>query len=638
MTNRINSVALAFALLLGSQSVPVHAEENPTAPSEVGIIDKVEINVTAPLAGTKNSAAKPSLTINSEHCEITDVDWLISLNMYTSGVPEWTFEKGETYYIYAMIKAEDGYEFAKGSEKAGGIDEGFVLFDGCTVNGGKVEFAGSMTFNSTNYNGNYLRVKISVEAVADSSFFGVLISDVDNNVNSGGGYILDYPGNEFGSEVKKTATNNFVENGSQVRISAIPDDGYYFVGWYQGQPDGDPGHPFYTGEAIETDNDYFFDAPISLDNPHVCAVFDKLPENAPTPDQIQVWSGNYNDPSADRHGLVAVKYTPREPNIYHLKTMDGTNFTIGEIVQFYHDDEITAIAQPKEGYVFKGWYHVNIEWGPNETLAYEGDVISTETTFTYKPAVTIVDGDTEPLRYVCAVFDVKPEVEEFTITFDANGGTGTMANVNAEKDTAFALPECTFTAPEGKEFDKWDKGAVGTQITITADLTVKAEWKDIQQAEEKACYAMAEENAEWKKGSTTPLTFTVNRSIENETAITHFYGIEIDDGSVPNGSYEATSGSVKLTLNAEYLETLAVGKHSLKAVFDDGEANATFTIIAADEPKPTQSPTPTATPKPNNEQKPTPSTSDHNNPLVWLVLLASSVVAVILLGKKRFNK
>jgi hypothetical protein len=40
------------------------------------------------------------------------------------------------------------------------------------------------------------------------------------------------------------------------------------------------------------------------------------------------------------------------------------------------------------------------------------------------------------------------------------------------------LPENGFTAPEGKEFDKWDLGAVGAEVAITADTTVKAQWKD----------------------------------------------------------------------------------------------------------------------------------------------------------------
>ncbi len=71
--------------------------------------------------------------------------------------------------------------------------------------------------------------------------------------------------------------------------------------------------------------------------------------------------------------------------------------------------------------------------------------------------------------------------EEVKVTFDANGGKGTMADVEVAKDSSYTLPNCTFGAPEGKEFKAWEVGgaekAVGTSITVSADTTVKALWK-----------------------------------------------------------------------------------------------------------------------------------------------------------------
>ena len=63
--------------------------------------------------------------------------------------------------------------------------------------------------------------------------------------------------------------------------------------------------------------------------------------------------------------------------------------------------------------------------------------------------------------------------------FDANGGSGTMDPVTVDKGSAYTLPDCAFTAPEGKEFDQWDLGAAGTTVEISADTTVTAQWKDI---------------------------------------------------------------------------------------------------------------------------------------------------------------
>ena len=76
-----------------------------------------------------------------------------------------------------------------------------------------------------------------------------------------------------------------------------------------------------------------------------------------------------------------------------------------------------------------------------------------------------------------AIWKDKP-AETWAISFDADGGTGTMADVKVNKGEKYKLPECTFTAPAGKEFDKWEQGKPGDEIAVTADLTVKAVWKD----------------------------------------------------------------------------------------------------------------------------------------------------------------
>ena len=42
-----------------------------------------------------------------------------------------------------------------------------------------------------------------------------------------------------------------------------------------------------------------------------------------------------------------------------------------------------------------------------------------------------------------------------------------MYKVIIESNASFTLPACTFTVPTGKEFDKWDKGALWTgEISI----------------------------------------------------------------------------------------------------------------------------------------------------------------------------
>lgn len=76
-----------------------------------------------------------------------------------------------------------------------------------------------------------------------------------------------------------------------------------------------------------------------------------------------------------------------------------------------------------------------------------------------------------------------PAPTTYTVTFDANGGTGTMATAtDLTAGTEYTLPACTFTAPADKEFDAWSVGgvnkAVGEKITITGNVEVTALWKD----------------------------------------------------------------------------------------------------------------------------------------------------------------
>ena len=70
----------------------------------------------------------------------------------------------------------------------------------------------------------------------------------------------------------------------------------------------------------------------------------------------------------------------------------------------------------------------------------------------------------------------------YTVSFDANGGSGTMADVTGVSGE-YTLPANGFTAPAGKQFKAWSVGgsekAVGDKITVTANTTVTAVWEPI---------------------------------------------------------------------------------------------------------------------------------------------------------------
>ena len=71
----------------------------------------------------------------------------------------------------------------------------------------------------------------------------------------------------------------------------------------------------------------------------------------------------------------------------------------------------------------------------------------------------------------------------YTVRFNANGGTGTMADVTGVPAGAYTLPANGFTAPAGKQFKGWSTGAsgaviAGTTYNVTGDVTLYAIWEN----------------------------------------------------------------------------------------------------------------------------------------------------------------
>ena len=76
---------------------------------------------------------------------------------------------------------------------------------------------------------------------------------------------------------------------------------------------------------------------------------------------------------------------------------------------------------------------------------------------------------------------VNPPVTTYTVSFKANGGSGSMADVTGVSGK-YTLPECTFTAPEGQQFKGWATSAngdviTGTSINVTENTTLYAIWE-----------------------------------------------------------------------------------------------------------------------------------------------------------------
>ena len=113
---------------------------------------------------------------------------------------------------------------------------------------------------------------------------------------------------------------------------------------------------------------------------------------------------------------------------------------------------------PPPGKIFRAWSVWGQEYHPGQAITVQYNL-----TFT-------------------AIWDDQP-IETATVTFLPNGGSGSMGEQTVEKGKLYTLPKCTFTAPNGQEFDKWEVDGsyynVGDSITVNANTNVKATWKDI---------------------------------------------------------------------------------------------------------------------------------------------------------------
>ena len=137
-------------------------------------------------------------------------------------------------------------------------------------------------------------------------------------------------------------------------------------------------------------------------------------------------------------------------------TMVGDTITAGE--QFTLD-ACTYIAPLNKQ--FAGWAVGHIEARP---LLQAGNSITIN-----EPTI------------IYAIWEDIPVVK-FDVTFNANGGTGTMSPV--EYAGTYTLPTCGFTAPTGKQFKGWATSANGEVIAgatynVTANVELFAIWEDV---------------------------------------------------------------------------------------------------------------------------------------------------------------
>ena len=146
-----------------------------------------------------------------------------------------------------------------------------------------------------------------------------------------------------------------------------------------------------------------------------------------------------------------------------------------------------------------------------------------------------------------------------TITFDGNGGSGSMGPVTVKAGANYILPECGFTAPADQEFKAWEISGteykVGDSYTVLGDTEIKALWEN---------------------SVITPTTYTVTVSNDGNgtgtaTPSTAVAGTTIILTATPNTGYhfkewQVISGGVTIKDNKFLMPN---GNVEVKAIFEE---------------------------------------------------------------------
>lgn len=170
--------------------------------------------------------------------------------------------------------------------------------------------------------------------------------------------------------------------------------------------------------------------------------------------------------------------------------------------------------------------------------------------------------------------------------------------------------EYTRIGDEGDTQSFW----VETDLTMTPTAAGASDYKMIEGA-----------NGTWTQNSDGTLVFRANGDFDK------FTGVKVDGTLIDAKNYTAVSGSTVITLKADYLKTLSVGKHKIAVVYTDGECSANFEVkkAASEQTKPTEGDKTDTTTPTGDKDTTSPQTGDNSNLLLWVALLFVSGAGVI---------
>ncbi len=268
----------------------------------------------------------------------------------------------------------------------------------------------------------------------------------------------------------------YIDYASNVEFTAIWEELYYTVAFDNNGGSGEIASTSVSGSIMYSLPQCTFDAPS---------------------DQYDFAGWGYNSPDGVLHAFESQLYLDEDVVFYavwHLKEYTVTynagtaasteNANLNETVDALTNIDVkngSIIYEAPVGKHFKEWQVQGSETKVQSGESYE---ITQDVTFVAIWADNEVNGDNAAQAVNTENMDEELEAVKLTVSFGANGGTGTMNAVTANKGSSYVLPENAFTAPNGKEFEGWkvngqgDLLQPGASIKLTTNIELVAQWKD----------------------------------------------------------------------------------------------------------------------------------------------------------------
>ena len=443
------------------------------------IIDTVDVTITEPVAGAEPQDA----VSNTANVSVSTTEWYHNGTKLSASD---TFAAGETYKVHVIVYPDSGYAFADNPT--------------ATFNGSKT---GTLYTNGKGYINYYAEFTAanapidSVDVKITEPVAGAQPQDaVSNTANVSVGTTEWYH-----NGTKLSASDTFAAGETyKVHVIVYPDSGYAFADNPTATFNGSK-----TGTLYTNGKDYI----------NYYAEFTTTAESteytiAVTNGKATVGAGTEISKAAEGTTVTLTANAASDGMIFDKWVVEDGS---ASITLTDANSATTTFTMPAGEVSVKATYRsyitINLAAGEGSgtmeplilkaTYGYY-ELIAPDCTFT-PPANKVFDkwqfskddsylkpGDTKTIwssangATLTAIWKDTP-VTYYTVSFDANGGTGSMAAATGVSGD-YVLPVCGFTAPNGKQFKAWSVGGVekaaGDTINVTANTTVTAIWEAIE--------------------------------------------------------------------------------------------------------------------------------------------------------------